>query len=165
MNALGGTSSNEVNFAATPGIQLLGITSVKTHGGVGDFAIDLPLDGSAIESRSGGTNNAYKLVFNFANPVASVGGVNVFGTGTVQGFSVQNGDLVVDLIGVTNQQRITVMLTSVTDSAGNTAPSVSVTMGVLVGDVNASKRVDSGDVSLVRQQTLQPITSRTSATI
>jgi hypothetical protein len=32
-------------------------------------------------------------------------------------------------------------------------------MGVLVGDVNASGRVDAADVSLVRQQTLQPIDS------
>jgi hypothetical protein len=32
-------------------------------------------------------------------------------------------------------------------------------MGVLLGDVNASRRVDAADVSLVRQQTLQPITS------
>jgi hypothetical protein len=32
-------------------------------------------------------------------------------------------------------------------------------MGVLLGDVNASGRVDAADVSLVRQQTLQPITS------
>lgn len=32
-------------------------------------------------------------------------------------------------------------------------------MGVLEGDVNGSGRVDSGDVSLVRQQTLQTITN------
>jgi hypothetical protein len=31
-------------------------------------------------------------------------------------------------------------------------------MGVLLGDVNGSGRVDAADVSLVRQQTLQPIT-------
>jgi hypothetical protein len=32
-------------------------------------------------------------------------------------------------------------------------------MGMLIGDVNASHRVDAADVSLVRQQTLQPITT------
>jgi hypothetical protein len=32
-------------------------------------------------------------------------------------------------------------------------------MGVLVGDVNGTKRVDAADVSLVRQQTLQNIDS------
>ena len=35
-------------------------------------------------------------------------------------------------------------------------------MGVLLGDVNASARVDAGDVSLVRQQTLQTITTSNS---
>jgi len=30
-------------------------------------------------------------------------------------------------------------------------------MGVLIGDVNASRRVDAADVSFVRQQTLQAI--------
>ena len=54
---------------------------------------------------------------------------------------------------------MTLTLTGVTDIVGNSTPSVAITMGVLLGDVNASKRVDSGDVSLVRQQTLQPITS------
>jgi hypothetical protein len=32
-------------------------------------------------------------------------------------------------------------------------------MGVLLGDVNASGRVDAADVSLVREQTLVPIDS------
>jgi hypothetical protein len=32
-------------------------------------------------------------------------------------------------------------------------------MGILIGDVNASGRVDAADVSSVRQQTLQAITS------
>jgi hypothetical protein len=32
-------------------------------------------------------------------------------------------------------------------------------MGVLLGDVNGSARVDAADVSRVRQQTLQTITS------
>jgi hypothetical protein len=32
-------------------------------------------------------------------------------------------------------------------------------MGVLLGDVNASARVDAADVSSVRQQTLQTITT------
>jgi hypothetical protein len=32
-------------------------------------------------------------------------------------------------------------------------------MGVLLGDVNASGRVDAADVSLARQQTLQSVTT------
>jgi hypothetical protein len=37
-------------------------------------------------------------------------------------------------------------------------------MGVLLGDVNASRRVDGTDVSLVRQQNFQPLTGGPSGT-
>jgi hypothetical protein len=65
----------------------------------------------------------------------------------------------VNLAGVSNAQRITVSLSNVTDSAGNFSSAVAGQMGVLLGDVNSSGRVDAADVSLVRQQTLQPVTS------
>jgi hypothetical protein len=62
----------------------------------------------------------------------------------------------VQLTGVPNQQYTTVQLTGVIDNNANTVDAAG-TMGVLVGDVNGSKRVDAADVSLVRQQTLQNI--------
>jgi hypothetical protein len=65
----------------------------------------------------------------------------------------------VNLTGVSNAQRITVTLFNVADSAGNFSPTVTATVGILLGDVNASARVDAADVSLVRQQTLQTVTS------
>jgi hypothetical protein len=64
---------------------------------------------------------------------------------------------ILNLTGVTNAQTITINLANVTDSAGDFSGGVSASMGVLVGDVNASGRVDAADVSQVRQQTLQPI--------
>jgi hypothetical protein len=67
-------------------------------------------------------------------------------------------EYIVNLTGVCNLQLVTITLTDVVDSAGNSSSSVSATMGVLIGDVNASKRVDAADVSLARQQTLQPVT-------
>ena len=48
--------------------------------------------------------------------------------------------------------------TAVTDSAGNFSNAVSAKMGVLLGDVDGSGRVDGTDVSLVRQQNFQPLT-------
>ena len=159
VNALGGTSSNEVNFAATPGIQLLSIVSSKTHGAT-DFGVNLPLNGSGIECRTGGANGDFKLVFDFANSVSSVSSAAVAaGTGSVSSAAVQNGNYVVNLTGVTNAQRITVTLTGVTDSAGNSLASLSVTMGVLLGDTNASSRVDGSDVSLIRQQNFQTVST------
>jgi hypothetical protein len=155
----GGALSNEVNFPATPGIQLLSINSMKTHGGAGTFGVNLPLDGSAIECRTpgalpGGATGDYQLVFHFANPVATVGSTSFAGTGSIASAAVQGGDYVVNLSSVANAQRISVTLTNVTDSAGHVAASVSGTMGVLIGDVNASKRTDAGDVTQVRNKTV-----------
>jgi len=62
---------------------------------------------------------------------------------------------IVNLTGVTNAQVVTVSLANVTDSVGNFSGAVSAPMGVLLGDVDASGRVDSTDVFQVRQQSLQ----------
>jgi hypothetical protein len=63
----------------------------------------------------------------------------------------------VNCTGVPNAQVVTIDLNGV--SAGSGSSNVSVPMGVLLGDVNASHRVDAADVSSVRQQTLQTITT------
>jgi hypothetical protein len=49
----------------------------------------------------------------------------------------------------------------VVDTVGNSGNVIGPQMGVLTGDVNASRRVDSGDVSCVRQQSAQrqPVTA------
>ena len=66
---------------------------------------------------------------------------------------------IVNLTGVTNAQRVTVTLTNVSDAVGDFSASVSATMGVLLGDVNGTGLVDSGDVFLVRQQTGQSVSA------
>ena len=102
-------------------------------------------------------------MFSFSNPVTTVAVASVTsGTGSVIGSNIDPNDArnyIVNLTGVTNAQVITVSLSNVTDSLGNFSPAVAVQMGLLLGDVNASGRVDAADVSLVRQQTLQLITS------
>jgi hypothetical protein len=132
------------------------------HGGAGIFDVDLT-NGNAVECRSGGANGNYTLVFSFANTLASVAGATVTnGTGSVTSGNIDSNDThnyIVNLTGVTNAQVVTVNLTNVTDSIGNFSGTVSSQMGVLLGDVNASRRVDAADVSLVRQQTLQPVNS------
>ena len=57
--------------------------------------------------------------------------------------------------GVANAQIITVSLTNVSDSAGNSSASVSTSMGVLLGDVNQTGTVDGNDVSAVQATTRQ----------
>ena len=154
----GGAFSQEVNFPATPGIQLLGISSIKSHGGI-NFGVDLPLNGSGIECRSGGTNGTYLLVFDFLNAITNVDGATVSaGTGSISSKQIINGNYVVNLTGVDNAQRIAVTLTNVHDSAGNVLPSLTAIMGVLIGDTTANGAVNSSDIAQTQSQSGQPVT-------
>jgi len=123
----------------------------------------LPLTGNpGIECRSGGANGSYTLVFSFANPITNVAGVSVTsGTGSVASSNIDSNDAhnyIVNLIGVANAQVITVSLSNVADSAGDFSSAISASMGVLIGDVTGDGRVNSADVTAVKQQTHQPVT-------
>ena len=154
------TSTHTLTEHYSVPVQLNAVVSRKTHGVAGAFDVDLT-SGSGIECRSGGANGDYTIVFAFANTLTTVGGANVTsGAGSVVSNNIDSSDThnyIVNLTGVTNAQRITVSLTNVTDLVGNFSSTVSATMGALLGDVNASGRVDAADVSSVRQQTLQTI--------
>jgi hypothetical protein len=141
------------------------VVSRKTHGTAGDFDILLPLTGTpGIECRTGNTNGAHTLIFTFDTPLVSVGGASVTGNGSMvdpntSGIDPSNShNYIVNLTGVANAQTITVTLTNVMDSIGNFFPTFPVQMGVLLGDVNQTGRVDSADVFQVRQNTLQDAT-------
>jgi hypothetical protein len=140
--------------------------------------VSLPLSGAAgIECRnsdgSGGGNHTF--VFGFTSPVTSVDSISTT-CGIVVSSSVDPTNSNRYLVSVNaagcNQQYVTVSLTGVHSSTAShkfaanhkfvrdqALPSASVTAGLLIGDVNGSGRVDAADVSFVRQQTLQPITS------
>jgi PKD repeat protein len=148
--------------------QLTGVVSQMVHGTAGIFEVQLfPLINGkrGVECRNSGTLGAgnYKLVFGFANSLTSVTGASVTsGTGSVSSSminSVNPQQYIVNLTGVADQQYITVTLNGVHDSTGATGDIVGPQMGVLLGDVNASGRVDAADVSSVRQQTLQTVTT------
>jgi len=133
---------------------LLSVASRKIHGSAGTFDINLPLTGPrGVECRSGGATSNYTMVFTFSGPVTSCGTASA---GTLSGPS--GSTCTVNLTGVPNKQYTTVTLTGVTVPCFGSV-NVSGTMGLLIGDVNASGDVDSGDVFLVRQQTLHPITT------
>ena len=137
--------------------------SRKSHGS-GVFDIDLP----GIECRTGGPTNDHQVVVTFAAPVAVNGspqaqvtsGTGDVGTGGVAnggGVSISGAVVTVPLTNIANAQTIVVTLFGVSDGINTT--NLNIPMGVLLGDVNGSARVDSGDVSVVRQQTFQTITS------
>jgi hypothetical protein len=131
--------------------------SRKTHGSAGVFDVNLPLTGTTgIECRKGqGPNsNDHQVVFTFPAPVTFTSAI----CGGAPAPAMANGNQVtVSCTGVPNAQTITVALVGVND--GCNIFNVGALMGVLLGDVNASRRVDAADVSLVRQQTLQTVTT------
>jgi hypothetical protein len=151
-----GTTDQPLIELYSPSIPpLTSAVSTMSHGSAGVFNVNLPLTGTrGVECRNG--NGNYSIVFTFVNDVTDCGSA-----GSASG-SVINGpntnQCTENLTGVPNAQYTTVSLSGVLDSENNTGD-LSVPMGVLIGDVNGSGRVDAADVSLVRQQTLQTITT------
>ena len=163
--AVGG-GRQSLALARTP-VQLVSVVSELTHGSAGTFDVDLPLTGPpGIECRSGGATNDYTLVFTFTNNLTSVASASVTshnptsGTGMVGSSALgpNPNQYTVNLTGVSTGQYLTVTLNSVLDALGNSGNVLSPQIGVLVGDTNASGRVDGSDVSLIRQQNFQPLT-------
>jgi hypothetical protein len=128
------------------------------------FDVDLLPPAPGIECRVGqGANSKdHQVVVTF--PVAvTVGGDTVSSNDhmatadapIVSNPGPTNGTVVtVNLHNVSNAQRLTITLIDVSSGAGDLG-NISVPMAVLLGDVDATGLVDSGDVFLVRQQTGQ----------
>jgi hypothetical protein len=140
------------------------VVSRKTHGSAGSFDVDLPLIGDpGIECRNYQDTNSgrHQIVITFAAPVTVNGSQDPKATltapngGSVDTVDVSNSVVTVNLKDVGNEQTITLTLLNVSD--GTNSGNVSIPMGVLLGDVNQSRRVDGTDVSLVRQQNFQPL--------
>ncbi len=153
-DSLGQVSTNPAQIIITVNsnaIQLSGVASRKTHGAAGDFDLPLALSGtSTIEPRTGGANGDHKIVFTFPNALSSVAGAGV-SSGSVSSSAIgpNPNQYTVNVTGITNAQYITVTLTNAQDTVGN-AGNVSVQMGVLLGDVTASKSVNSSDIGSVK---------------
>jgi hypothetical protein len=151
-----------INFTV-PGPPLpTSVVSRKTHGGAGIFDINLPLTGTrGVECRSiGQTGTAgadYKVVFTFANNITNCGTAGTTGGSVVSGPNANQ--CTENLTGIPNAQYTTVILNGVADIAGSSGNVIGPQMGVLVGDVNASGVVTSGDTNLCKAQALQTVTN------
>jgi PKD repeat protein len=160
----GKQSANTATFLLEVEPPVSAVVSRKTHGSAGTFDVNFPLTGTrGVECRApgqlpGGAIGDYQLVFSFAHNLTSVGGASVTtGTGSVGTSMIDSSDshnYIVNLTGVANAQYITVAVSNAHDVAGANF-GVAQQMGVLIGDVDASGRVDSTDVFKVRQQSLQ----------
>jgi hypothetical protein len=136
--------------------------SRKTHGSAGDFDVDLPITGApGIEDRSGGSSGDHKIIITFAAPV-TLGSATVTpgagGTASISGTpTVSNTQITVNLTNVSDAQTLAINLLGV--HQGSNVGNVTLLMGVLLADTDASRRVDSNDVTSVRQNTLQTVTA------
>ncbi len=150
----GGTFNLGVMFRiniASP-VQLLKAVSRKTHGSGGTYDVDLA---NAIECRSGGTNSDYKVILTFANPLTSVGGVNINGgTASIANSAIGSDthEYIVNLTGVANAQIVALRLTNVSDVTGNFSSAVDSSMRVLVGDTTGDGVVNSADIAQTKSQ-------------
>jgi serine protease AprX len=146
-------------LAAYNYLLLTGAVSRTTQGGAGTFDINLPLSGEpGVECRS--TGGIYTQVYTFDNNVVSGSAAVTSGTGTISGSPTFSGHtMTVNLVGVTDVQRITITLTNVTDEFSQVLPPTSVNMNVLIGDVNGNKSVNAADVALVKSQVNQAVTA------
>jgi hypothetical protein len=145
-------------------VQLNTVVSRKIHGSAGTFDIDLPVNGPhGIESRSGGPENDYTMIFNFSNPLHNVDGATVSsGNGSVSSSGIDTSDAhryIVDLTGVSSGQHIFVTLHNVQDEAGRVSDVISAPMSVLVGDVTTNKVVSNTDVASVKGQVAAPVSA------
>ncbi len=139
-------------------LQIATAVSRLTHGGAGDFDIDLPLTGEpGVECRSGGGN--YTIVVTCSNSLVSGDASVTSGTGSVAGSPTFNANtMTVSLTGVTDVQQITVTLSNVTDTLAQVLPDTPVSMNVLIGDTNANKSVNAGDLAQTKGQSGVPVT-------
>ncbi|MDQ3313263.1 MAG: PKD domain-containing protein, partial [Verrucomicrobiota bacterium] len=161
----GKVSSNTAQQLIQVDVPFRGVASRRVHGTRGTFDIDLPLAGTAgIECRSPGSGNAYKLIYTFERNVLNPGSASKQqGTATVGPATIGPlaNQVTVNLTGVSNAQHLIVMLNGVRDSPGAVSNNLPARMDVLLGDVNATGRTDSSDVTLVKQQNAKAPTQTT----
>jgi hypothetical protein len=140
-------------------LQLTAAVSRKQHGAAGTFDIPLPLiNEPGVECRSSG--GAHTLVFTFSNSVVSGSASVTTGVGSVSGSPTFSANtMTVNLTGVADVQRIAVTLSGVTDTAGAVLPNATVSVNMLIGDINASKIVNASDIGAVKAQSGLAVTA------
>jgi hypothetical protein len=140
---------------AVPGVPMLvSAASRLNHGGT-PFAAPMALDGSGIEPRDGQGN--YTIVLHFDQPIQSGTATVMSGTGNVGAVSFSGNDMLVNLSGVANVQRLTLTANNVASTSGGLLSAVNLTIGFLIGDVNANGIVSNGDVSVIQAQVAQTV--------
>ena len=127
------------------------VVSRKLHGAT-NFDINMPLIGSSgVECRrgTGASLNNHQLRVTFASP-PTVGGVAVDSTDglATATHSISGNVVTVNLAAVADAQVLSVALMNV--SSGANVGTVTIPMGILLGDTNGDRAVNSGDAVQTR---------------
>ena len=148
-------------ICAAGAITPVSAVSRKAHGGVGAFDVDLPIAGpTGIEPRTGGPTGNHTVIVTFAAPVTVTNVVTTpqnGGTGNVSSFTVNGSVVTINLTNVSNAQTLAINLLGVND--GTNFGDVTIYMGVLVGDTNADRFVDSADIGQTKSQSGHAVTN------
>lgn len=145
---------------------LTGAASRLSHGFAGPFDATMPLDGTGVEPRN--ANGSHTAVLTFDRPVQSGNATVTAGAGSVTSVSFSGNNMLVNLSGVANGQRLTITATNVAGVSGPVLSSASVVMGFLVGDTNGNGTVNATDIGQTKLQSGQATTGanfRTDVTI
>jgi len=141
-------------------------SAVNLNAGTVELKVNNALGSTGTVSLGNAVINITTTDHTFANPLVSVAGRNVTGTKNNPTVDANSGinanephEYIVNVTGVQNAQKLTITLTGISDTVGNSTASLAVDMGVLLGDVNSSGVVTSGDTNLCKAQALKPVTS------
>lgn len=127
------------------------------HGGSSTFDLTLPLTGTpAVECRRGVPTGSYSVVLTFTNNISSCGTTPTTGGSVAAGPNANQ--CTVNVTGITTPQTLNVELDNVVDTFGGHG-NVAVGMGVLVGDTNADRFVDSIDTAQTKSQAGHTLTT------
>lgn len=157
---------NAPTYVAQQGIRPLQVASRKVHGTAGSFDVNLPQTGSfGIEPRRGGTSGTdFEIVATFPSALSALAGARISSRDNLARMdqprvSTLNGHGVVllNLHNVSNGQILNINLLGASD--GSSTTDVTVPMGVLMGDVNASQLVDVNDAAGVQNHIRQSANS------
>ena len=150
-NAIIANCTVDASFAVA--LALVAVQSRKLHGAAGNF--DILIDatqaiGAAVSVEPRGIGAGHQIVFQFNQPITSVGGATASPVGTAA-VSFSGSEVTALLTDVPDNRRVTVSLTAV----NGTMLSPSASIGFLVGDVNGTRTVNSSDISGVKARSGQ----------
>ncbi len=138
-------------------VAVIGALSRQMHGSAGAFDIPLPLTGlPGVECRSGGTNGQHTLIVTFGSQISAGQASVTVGTATISGSPVISGNaMTIVLTEVADAQTVSLALSHVTTTSGQSVPDATLSVAFLLGDANGDRVVNSGDATQTRNRSGQ----------